>query len=160
MEKISVIFCLAAVIGLLIGVLLAAGAVMMVIKGHNQCTKKVIKYYFILNEWLALRQKNETVVKFFEKNNYKTVAIYGLKELGERLIEELEGSGITVVCVVDQNRIKMVKNIQVLSPTDKIPDVDVMVVTASFYFNQIKAKMKDKVSGDIVSIDDVIYSKY
>lgn len=160
MEKIIVVLCIAVIIGFLTGILLSGKVIAMAVKEHNQCVKKVVKYYFILNDWLALRQKGETIAKFFEKNKYKRVAVYGMKELGERLIDELEKNGIEVTCIIDQNPTQKTGKIPVISPTDEIPKSDVMVVTASFYFNEIRNRMKDRVDCDIVSMDDVVYSKY
>ena len=46
---------------------------------------KVHELYMAFDQWLRIRQEGKTLVDFFEKNDYKTVAIYGMKELGERL---------------------------------------------------------------------------
>ena len=56
------------------------------LEGH----KKVHELYMAFDQWLRIRQEGKTLVEFFEKNGYKTVAIYGMKELGERLYDNGE----------------------------------------------------------------------
>lgn len=159
-EKIIMVFFITGVIGVILGFAVIWKIFREVMKRDNQEKEKTISYYRILNQWLSLRQSKKTVVEFFEKNNYSTVAIYGMKEMGERLLEELEGTGIEVKCVIDQNPVDICKSITVIHPDNSIPHVDVVVVTASYYFSEIKNKLRGKVCGDIVSIDDVVYSKY
>lgn len=131
-----------------------------VMERDNRENKEITDHYRILNQWLALKQNKKTAVEFFQKNNYGTVAIYGMKEMAERLLDDLENTGVVVKCIIDRNSFDDGKNIPFLHPDDSIPDVDVVVVTASYYFNKIKSKLRGKVRGDIVSIDDVVYSKY
>ena len=50
--------------------------------GKDSLFNKVLSYYFIYDQWLSLHQRGKTLVEYFEEKGYKTVAIYGLKELG------------------------------------------------------------------------------
>lgn len=154
------LFFVATMIGFATGGIVIWKIFHRVIIKNKKETKKLTGYYFILNHWIALIQKEKNIIAFFERNNYKTVAIYGMRELGERLLGELEHTEVVVKCIIDQNIVDIDKNIPVLHPDDSIPEVDVIVVTASYYFNEIEAKLKEKVFGDIIPIDDVIYSKY
>lgn len=158
-DAISVFFS-TSIIGLALGGTVIWKIFQGVMKKNKQETKKLTDYYFILNHWIALKQKKKSIVAFFERNNYKTVAIYGMRELGERLIGELDQTSVVVTCIIDQNIVDIENNIPVLHPDDIIPEVDVIVVTASYYFNEIEAKLKEKTNGIIIPIDDVIYSKY
>lgn len=153
-------FLLTGTIGFIVGGAVIWSIFGEVIKKDNHTLKKITGYYHLLNQWVALKQKKKTVADFFRQNNYKTVAIYGMKELGERLLDELEDTEIVVKCIIDQDAIAIDKSIQVLHPDDTIPDVDVIVVTASYYFGEIVRKMEGKIYNDIVSIDDVVYSEY
>ena len=152
--------CVSGSFGLTIGCALIWKIFREVMKRDNQKNNEITSYYRILNQWLVLKQDKKTVVNFFENNNYKTVAIYGMKEMTERLLDDLENTGIVVKCIIDRNAVVTDKCIPLLHPSDSIPDVDVVVVIPSYYFGKIKSKLKGKVRGDIVSIDDVVYSKY
>ena len=90
------------------------------------------------DQWLRIRQEGKTLVDFFEKNDYKTVAIYGMKELGERLYDELENSGITVKYIIDKNADTIYADVDVLTPDDELEPVDVVVVTAIYYLMRLK----------------------
>lgn len=131
-----------------------------VIRNNKSETKKLLGYYFLLNQWIVLKQNKKSIVKFFERNNYRNVAIYGMGELGKRLLLELESAEVHIECIIDQNIVDIDTNIPILHPDELIPAVDVIVVAASYYFNEIKTKLIEKVCGDIIPIEDIIYSKY
>ncbi len=129
-------------------------------KYNNQKFKKIVDYYMILNCWLKNKQKERNICEFFEKNNYKEIAIYGMKELGERLIDELKGQNINIKYIIDKNKNIIVNDIPVYHPNNVLPEVDAIVVTASFYFTEIKEMLESKLDCEVVSIDDVIFSQY
>lgn len=118
---------------------------------------KVHELYMAFDQWLRIRQEGKTLVDFFERNNYKTVAIYGMKELGERLYDELEGSGITVQYAIDKNADTIYADVDVVTPDDELASVDVIVVTAIYYFDEIEEVLSEKVDCPIVSLEDILY---
>lgn len=118
---------------------------------------KIISYYNILNQWLELKQDGISLVQYFEENNYRTVAIYGMKELGERLYEELRLSQIEVKYAIDRNADNIHAELEVIHPDEELPDVDVIVVTASFYYDDIEDALQKKTNCKIVSLEDIVY---
>ena len=94
----------------------------------------------------------------FQNMGYKSVAIYGMKEVGERLYNELKDTETEVKYVIDQNADSIYADVDIYSPDDKLPEVDIIVVTATYYYNSILSNLKDKVSCPIISLDDVINS--
>lgn len=142
---------------------LAAGAVSIGklmktgIKDKNELSEKMISYYGILNHWLSLSQKGRSLSEYFEDKGYKRVAIYGMKELGERLFDELKHSGIEVVCIIDQNPSGILAEAAVLHPDDQLPEVDAVVVTASYYFDTIRKEMQRRVECPVLSIGEIVY---
>lgn len=130
---------------------------MMEKNGKDSLFNKVLSYYFIYDQWLSLHQQGKTLVKYFEENGYKTIAIYGLKELGERLYDELKDSGITVKYIIDQNADKLYADVDVVTPDDDLQPVDVIVVTACYYFSQIDGMLKGRVECPVVSLEDILY---
>lgn len=127
------------------------------IKEMTEKGAKVHKLYMALDQWLQVRQEGKTLVDYFKRQNYKTVAIYGMKELGERLYDELEGSGITVCYVIDKNADSIYADVEVVSPDDDLEPVDVIVVTAIYYFDEIAGALKEKVDYPVVSLEDILY---
>ena len=118
---------------------------------------KVHELYMAFDQWLRIRQEGKTLVDFFEKNDYKTVAIYGMKELGERLYDELENSGITVKYIIDKNADTIYADVDVLTPDDELEPVDVVVVTAIYYFDEIEEMLSERVDYPVVSLEDILY---
>lgn len=118
---------------------------------------KVHELYMAFDQWLRIRQEGKTLVDFFERNNYKTVAIYGMKELGERLYDELQNSGITVKYIIDKNADTIYADVDVITPDDDLEPVDVIVVTAIYFFDEIEELLSEKVNYPIVSLEDILY---
>ncbi len=118
---------------------------------------KVHELYMAFDRWLQVRQEGKTLVEYFERRNYKTVAIYGMKELGERLYDELAGSGITVCYAIDKNAGSIYADVEVVPPETDLEPVDVIVVTAIYYYDEIEEVLSLKVDCPIVSLEDILY---
>ena len=118
---------------------------------------KFHEFYGILLQWIKVHQSGHTLADYFVKNGYKTVAIYGMKELGQALLKELVNSEVKVICGVDRDADSIFAAADVYKPDEKLPDVDVMVITAVYYYTEIALYMAEKVKCPIVSLDDVVY---
>ena len=127
-------------------------------KKHLSFSDKHLKLYLLLNKWLHLKRKNKRISDYLTNNHYLSVIIYGVNTVGEQVIEELKGSGIEIVCGIDQNADKIHADIKVIKPTDNIPDADAIIVTAISDFMQIDEMLHDKVLCPVISLEDIIYS--
>ncbi len=119
--------------------------------------KKVHELYMAFDQWLRICQEGKTLVEYFKQNNYKTLAIYGMKELGERLYDELKGSDIIVKYAIDKNADSIYADVNVVVPNDELEAVDVIVVTAITYFDEIEENLSAKVDCPIISLEDILY---
>lgn len=154
-----------AIISTLLGI--AVGAVAGGTAAKTSSTKKIERkdellsklhvLYCAFDRWLQIRQEGRTLAEYFEKNNYNTVAIYGMKELGERLLDELKDSDITVCYAIDKNADQLYADVDILTPEDELEPVDVIVVTAIYYFDEIAEMMGEKVDCPVVSLEDILY---
>lgn len=138
--------------GAAVGTTLNKGA-----NAQNEHIKKMTLFYQVLNRWLTIRQEGKSLTEYFKRNNYKTVAIYGMKELGERLYDELKDSGVTVKYIIDKNASDVYANEDVITPDEDLEPVDVIVVTAIYYYNEIEEMLLEKVDYPIVSLEDIVY---
>lgn len=111
----------------------------------------------IMNQWLIDLQEGKKLSGFFEDNHFNTVAIYGMSYLGERLIDELKDTNIKVLYGIDRNAANIYSEIEVYTPDESLPKVDVIVVTSAFYYDEIERDLQKKVSYPIISIEDVVY---
>lgn len=107
--------------------------------------------------WLERKQRGESLTDYFEKMGYQKIAIYGMHYLGESLLSELKDSSVEVVCAIDKHAELRYTEIPLYKPEDKVPEVDAVVVTAFFFFDEIEEILTDKVDCPIVSIEDIIY---
>ena len=150
-----------AVLSTLIGAIAgAAGSGYLGSKQVEQKAEKVDKfkgYYNMLNQWLILKQEGKKLSEYFKRNNYKTVAIYGMGEMGNRLYDELKDSDIEVKYAVDKNAASTYSELDVIELEDDFDTVDVMVVTATFAFDEIEEEISEKVDFPLVSLEDVVY---
>ena len=147
------------IICFLFGAILVAYILIKIIDQINQDRKKRNAYYSLFNQWLFNLRRGQKIGEYFQKNGYKRIAIYGMRELGTQMLEELSDSDVQVDYVIDRDLSTIPAGIIGYCPNDELPKVDVIVVTASFYFSEIKELLKDG-DWDIVSIDDVICYKY
>lgn len=146
---------------------MAAGAVAGGVVVNSSSTKKMkevsekadklYQFYKVLNQWLEVRQSGKTLKEYFDRQNYKTVAIYGMKELGERLYDELKDSGIEVCYIIDKKAGSVYADVEVVPPEADLEPVDVIVVTAIFYFDEIEEMLSTKGDYSIVSLEDILY---
>lgn len=121
--------------------------------------EKLQLFYILLNHWLELKQHNKSIVPYFQENNYKKIIIYGMKELGERLCDELSESDIEVVAAMDRNADKIYAPVKLLFTQDEVPQADVIVVTAPFYFGEIERELKKRTNIPIVDLLDIVFYK-
>lgn len=128
------------------------------VKTETGYAQKHLKIMEVFNQWLSLKQEGKSLVSFFEDYEYKTVAVYGMSFLGERLVQELKDSGIEVKYAIDKNADNIYTDgVEVKDLSDDLPEVDVIVVTAVYFFDEIEEELCDLVNYPIISLEDVIY---
>ena len=112
--------------------------------------------FALMTHWTRIKQKGKTLVEYFEKNNYKTIAVYGMSTVGQTLLEELKESQISVLYGIDKN-IEIDADIEIVCPTQNLKPVDAVVVTAISYFDEVAELLEEKVDCPILSIEDILY---
>lgn len=113
-------------------------------------------YFAVSNKWLKNRNMGIDILDYFRQHNYETIAIYGMGELGKRLYEELKNQGKEVAFVLDRCARGIDPNMNVCSIDERLPDVDVIVITPTFDYASIEEQLKKVTDTKIVSIKDVV----
>lgn len=126
--------------------------------GLSDTVGKAFEFYHILIRWLQLKQEEKRMAKYFEQNEYRTVAVYGMKEIGVLLCNELRQEGIDVRYAIDKNADEIEADIEIVKPTSEMPEVDVIIVTATHYFDSIYIELQKLTAAEIVSITDILWS--
>jgi len=141
----------------------AAGAIVTGKKFNHrvdEATRLSEKHFgimLVLDHWIAVKQDGKNLAKFFEKNGYKKIAIYGMSYVGERLVNELKGSDIQVAYGIDKNAANIYSEVEIKVLEDDLEPVDIIVVTAVSFFDEIESELVKKVSCPVISIEDVLY---
>lgn len=140
-----------------------AGTIAMGMKNEKQeeklkkRTDKFYGYFHLVNQWLVLKNEGKSLKIYFEKNNYKKIALYGMGELGNRLFEELKGSNVEISYAIDQKADRIYSDVKVVTIEDRLEPVDVIVVTPIFDYDEIEELLMDRSDCPVVSLEDVVF---
>lgn len=118
--------------------------------------QKMGEFYRLLLKWLEIEQKGHSIRSYFVENGYKTIAIYGMKELGERLYDELKNSEVEVKYIIDKKADMMYADVDIVTPEDSLEEVDAIVVTAIHYMDEIEEMLEEKIDYPILSLTEII----
>jgi len=142
---------------------LKARMLLLAWKGKNSLVNKAYENYAkyleitkIFDIWFSKMQQGKRIEEYFEKNNICTIAIYGMSHLGQRLRDELRGGSVNVKYVIDKNVKDTFSDVKIISPEDEFDKVDLIVVTANYYFEEIKELISLKGSFYVKSIKEIV----
>lgn len=115
--------------------------------------QKSVLFYWVLTRWMELKIGGFCIADILNRLEYNHVAVYGYAELGQLLCKELANTQIRVLYIID----KKVKdtgaaNLPVYAPRKGLPEVDAVVVTAVYYFEDIEEELSQMGYDNIVSL--------
>lgn len=152
---------ISTILGVAVGATAGAAAMAKskeeVLVRRKQMSDKHFDLFMLMNQWLIAKQQNKEITTYFHENNYKRIAIYGMSYVGERLCDELVQSDIEVCYAIDKRADNIYVDLDVYTVEDNLPEVDVIVVTAITYFDEISDKLAEITNIPVVSIEDIIY---
>ncbi len=157
MMMLSIIFLLVALLIVLFRHFRLIDQYKKVSETERDQTIKMTEFYDILIRWMQLYQEEKELSSWLMKKGYKRIAVYGMRELGVLFYNELLHEKMNVVCAIDKNGENMNLGIDVIKPSADLPDVDVVIVTAPHYYQEIKYELNSITQADIVSIEDIIF---
>lgn len=113
-------------------------------------------YLNLLDMWMCLKEKGVKFDTWLLERKYRNIAVYGYGTLGKHFVRELENSRINVGYIVDQQKSRLHTKLPVYLPEETLPEVDMIVVAATFYFDEICQKLYNKGICNIVSLEQII----
>lgn len=143
------------IVGMVLGAVWVSFDKSTVIHDQKMLAKKHLDIMILFKKWIAFKQQGKSLVKYFEDNNYNSIAIYGMGHVGEMLAKELENSSIIIKYGIDQNAANISADFEMITPEDELENVDVVVVTAINFFDEIEEKLNSRIKCPIVSIEDI-----
>lgn len=106
--------------------------------------------------WLALKQRGMDTAAYLMDKGYRSIAIYGMGDLGERFADEVLNTDVSVAYAIDRTRKESYSGIKIKGINETLPRVDAVIVTAVYDFWEIKPILMDKFKCPIISLEDVI----
>lgn len=123
----------------------------------KEMSDKHLALFLLMNQWVKVRQENKVLSTYFVEKKFKNIAIYGMNYVGQTLNDELKNTDVKVLYGIDRNAEAIYSDIDVLTMEDDLEDVDVIVVTAITYFEEIKKELQKKIKCPIVSLEEILY---
>ena len=151
------------IIGIVIGCIVCYYVILKKMKHRLDISEKISdKHLAILNLfsiWIQNISNGLKIEDYLAEKGILNIAIYGMSFVGERLYDELEEGKVKVRYCIDRNANNLYKDIDIVSPDENLPDdIDAIIVTAFFYFDEIRETLSTKINVPIISIDDIVYS--
>lgn len=157
--KVFFLICLLVVVafwGILIGIIVGKRKNTYKILNERRTTDKYKGYYAMLIQWLEILQNKSSIYKYFKENKYDKIAIYGIGEVGKRLMCDLNNTEVFVKYAIDSTQ-QSSEKLRIYKLSEVSDDVDVVIVTPIFAFDKIKKDLKKIFTCPIVSLEEVIY---
>ena len=146
---------------ILTGMLAGAGIVKKIdgklIEEAKDMSDKHLSLFLMMNEWVKIKQNGKNLLDYFVRSNYNRIAIYGMSYVGETLLKELSGSEVEVVYGIDKNAEIIDQEFKVITMENPLEEVDVIVVTAITFYDEIEEKLSKKIDCPIISLEDILY---
>lgn len=145
------------------GIITAIGSIYYLYEEEKKNTKlkeknnKMSSFYEALVAWVSLKQQGKTLIDYFVERGMSNIAVYGMKELGELLVQELKDSSVKVGYLIDSKPETVYSSIKVVTPESDLDSVDAIVVTAIASFEEIEKNLLNKVSCPVISLSELIY---
>ena len=122
----------------------------------KKLTERYRYYWRVLHQWMLLKEEGIRIADYLYCQGIRKVAIYGLGMLGLHLVKELEGSMVEIVLGIDQAAKEMQMVFPVVNPNEAIENVDVIIVTPVYAFDEIFCMLHKKYQGRIISLLELV----
>lgn len=123
-------------------------------KNQKEKNRAILRMF---SKWMQNKEAGKAIEDYLIKMNFRTVAIYGMADAGQRLYDELKSTTVEVKYAIDKRAIEMEDDLQIMSTNDELAKVDVVIVTAIYDFIEIAGMLKQKIDSPIISLEQIIY---
>lgn len=127
------------------------------ISKHQKLSDKHMGLFLLMNQWVKINQEGKRIADYFVENNYYSIAVYGMSYVGETLVNELKDSEVKVLYGIDKAADNIYSELDIVSPEDKMCEVDAVVVTSIAFFDEIEEQLRKRINCPIISLEDIVY---
>lgn len=129
---------------------------MIVSKNKDRLLNKYQKYFQLICDWSELQP--EEIQMYFLQRNIRTLGIYGGRNMGRLLYKQLLHSDIEIRYFIDKSSYaNSFSTLPLCCPEDKLEYVDAIVVTPYMEFEDIKRKLLERNTVNVLSLEEIIY---
>ncbi len=125
-------------------------------RGSINKNQKAEAAFFRAIKWLEVKQSGHNLSEYFKEQGYRSVAIYGMADLGRRLYDELENSDIEIRYLLDKNPGDMAKLLPFVSLDCGRLDVDVIVVTVAAGERNIVNEIREYGYNNVIGLSELL----
>ena len=111
----------------------------------------------LFNQWMVTKQEGKSIAEYLQKSGIRTVAIYGMSYVGERLYDELKDTDIEIKYVIDMQVKDGFEETDIFTLEDDLPEVDLIIVTAVFFYYEIEKSIHNVCDYEVVSLEEILY---
>lgn len=133
-------------------------------KGNAELESQLQKYklfYWVLTRWMQLKTQGIRMADILGARGCGKIAIYGFAEIGQLLCRELREEGLKVSYIMDRKVCESgYEDIPVHYPKAGLPKADAVVVTAVYYYDEIRAELTEMGFQDVISFRELVEGSY
>ncbi|MDE6435775.1 MAG: glycosyltransferase [Lachnospiraceae bacterium] len=122
---------------------------------YRKLSDKYFKTIKLMNKWIQYYQDNKKISEYFNRNDFRTIAIYGMGDVGQRLFSELVKSDIKVSFGIDRNRNLVFPGLKIVDWTEDWEMVDIIVITPFYEYQTINKEIKKKCGYKTISVEEL-----
>lgn len=112
--------------------------------------------FLLMDQWVKIKQEGNRLENYFIRNNFKKIAVYGMGNVGKRLIKELRDSEIKITYGIDRNAENIYSEIKLVTINEELENVDAVVITLVSDFENVRDILSKKLRCPIIVIEDII----
>lgn len=113
-------------------------------------------YWRTFHKWLQLKEEHKELSDFLIREGYKNIAIYGMGMMARHLQKELEDTEINIIYGIDKKAYILKADIPLFLPEDTLPEIDAIIVTAVYDYNEIADQLRKKGIKHILCLEEII----
>ena len=155
MHKNKIVICLTGALSFGVGFFLGGKILVDMINDYKKRMERNLSNMKLFNDWLEFIYSGGRIEQYFYSHGYKKIMIYGNGYIGKRLGQALSNTDIEVVAVMDKT-VSSDKEELVIGTDSAIPDVDCIVITPVFFYNEIFGVLRERTELPIVSMHTII----
>lgn len=125
-----------------------------VINNYKMRADRNLSNMVVLNDWLDYIYSGGKVEDFFQEHSYKKIMIYGNGYIGARLSQALRKTNIEVTAIMDRDG-KTDTEGAVIGIDTEIPDVDCIIITPVYFYDEILTVLASKTQVPMISVKEL-----